>query len=67
MNVKNAEVYHIILQNQDHYLKIELKNVFHLRLKAQTIQVQFIIKPRRKVNSNHISYYFLVVLLEPYT
>ena len=29
---KYSEVYHTILQNQDHFLKIELKNVFDLRL-----------------------------------
>ena len=32
MDVKYSEVYHTILQNQDHFLKIELKNVFDLRL-----------------------------------
>ena len=28
MDVKNPEIYHTILQNQDHCLKIELKNCF---------------------------------------
>ena len=27
MDAKNSEVYHTILQNQDHCLKIELKNL----------------------------------------
>ena len=40
---------------------------FYLRLQAQTMRVQFIIKPKRKVSSKHISYYFLAVLLEPCT
>ena len=57
MDVKNPEVYHTILQNQAHCLKIELKNVFHLRLWAHTTRVQFTIKPKRKVNSKHISYF----------
>ena len=47
-------------QNQDHCPEIKLKNIFHLRLKAQTMRVQFITKPTRKVNSKHISYYCLV-------
>ena len=34
MVVRNSEVYHTILQNQDHCLKIELKSVFNLRLQA---------------------------------
>ena len=66
MGVKNSEVYHTILQNQDHCLNIELKNVFHLRLQAQTMPVQFVMKPKRKLNSKHISYHFLVEQLEPY-
>ena len=32
---------------------------FSLRLKTQAMQVQFITKPTRKVNSKHISYYHL--------
>ena len=63
MDVRNSEVYHTTLQNQDHCLKIELKGVFHSRLQAQTMRVQFIIKPKRKMSSKHISYYFLVVWL----
>ena len=54
MDVKNSEVYRTILQNQDHCLKTELKSVFYLRLRAQTMRVQFIKKPETKVSSNHI-------------
>ena len=58
MDVNNLDVYHTILQNQNHCLEIELKNVIHLRLWAQTMRVQFIIKPKIKVNSKHIPLLF---------
>lgn len=58
MDVKNLEVYHTTIQNQNHCLEIELKNGFYLRLQVQAMWVQFIIKPKRKMNSKLISLLF---------
>lgn len=59
MDVKNLEVYHTTIQNQNHCLEIELKNGFYLRLQVQAMWVQFIIKPKRKMNSKLIFTIFL--------
>ena len=62
MDVKNLEVYHTTIQNQNHCLEIELKNGFYLRLQVQAMWVQFIIKPKRKMNSKLISLLFYCIV-----
>ena len=58
MDVKNFEVYHTTIQNQNHCPEIELKNVFYLRLQVQAMWVQFTTKPKVKMNSKLISLLF---------
>lgn len=58
MDVKNLEVYHTTIQNQNHCLEIELKNGFYLRLQVQAMWVQFTTKPKVKMNSKLISLLF---------